>query len=106
MNTLETVSYTHLDVYKRQGGLWAIGSVWGISYMIVTFMTYSAVATTEENIFTAVSYTHLSRIMTGGSATAARAMEMSWRWPCERPLPVSYTHLLAAESCRAIIREG
>ena len=34
------------------GGLWAIGSVWGISYMIVTFMTYSAVATTEENIFT------------------------------------------------------
>ena len=22
-----------------------------------------------------------SRIMTGGSATAARAMEMSWRWP-------------------------
>ena len=27
-----------------------------------------------------------SRIMTGGSATAARAMEMSWRWPCERPL--------------------
>ena len=28
-----------------------------------------------------------SRIMTGGSATAARAMEMSWRWPCERPLP-------------------
>ena len=34
------------------GGLWAIGSAWGISYMIVTFMTYSAVATTEENIFT------------------------------------------------------
>ena len=24
-----------------------------------------------------------SRIMTGGSATAARAIESSWRWPCE-----------------------
>ena len=34
------------------GGLWAVGSVWGISYMILTFMIYSAVATTEENIFT------------------------------------------------------
>ena len=32
-----------------------------------------------------------SRIITGGSATAARAMAISWRWPCERlaPLPVS-----------------
>ena len=32
-----------------------------------------------------------SRIIAGGSATAARAMEMSWRWPCESwaPLPVS-----------------
>ena len=32
-----------------------------------------------------------SRIIAGGSATAARAMEISWRWPwdsCE-PLPVS-----------------
>ena len=32
-----------------------------------------------------------SRIMTGGSATAARAMDSSWRWPWDRlePLPVS-----------------
>ena len=28
-----------------------------------------------------------SRIMTGGSATAARAIESSWRWPCERLAP-------------------
>ena len=32
-----------------------------------------------------------SRISTGGSATAARAMASSCRWPCERfaPSPVS-----------------
>ncbi len=29
-----------------------------------------------------------SRIMTGGSATAARAMASSWRWPCERLAPL------------------
>lgn len=27
-----------------------------------------------------------SKIMTGGSATAARAMEISWHWPWERLL--------------------
>ena len=30
-----------------------------------------------------------SSTMTGGSATAARAMEMSWRWPWERFEPLS-----------------
>ena len=30
-----------------------------------------------------------SSTMTGGSATAARAMESSWRWPCERLVPLS-----------------
>ena len=30
-----------------------------------------------------------SSTMTGGSATAARAMERSWRWPWERLVPLS-----------------
>ena len=30
-----------------------------------------------------------SSTITGGSATAARAMESSWRWPCERLVPLS-----------------
>ena len=29
-----------------------------------------------------------SKIMTGGSATAARAIEISWRCPCERLAPL------------------
>ena len=34
------------------GAVWALGSVWGLYYMVVTFMTYSAVATTQESLFT------------------------------------------------------
>lgn len=34
------------------GAVWALGSVWGLYYMVLTFMTYSAAATTQENLFT------------------------------------------------------
>ena len=34
------------------GVVWAVGAVWGLFYMVITFMTYSAAATTQENLFT------------------------------------------------------
>ncbi len=34
------------------GALWTIGVLWGLCYMVLTFMTYSASATTAENLFT------------------------------------------------------
>ena len=34
------------------GTVWALGSVWGLYYMVITFMTYSAAATIQENLFT------------------------------------------------------
>lgn len=36
----------------RLGALWALGVVWALSYMLLTFMLYSASATTVENLFT------------------------------------------------------
>ena len=35
-----------------------------------------------------------SRIMTGGSATAARAMAISWRCPCESDAPLEVRSVL------------
>lgn len=37
---------------NRLGGLWAAAVAWGLCYMILTFMVYSASATTAENLFT------------------------------------------------------
>lgn len=34
------------------GAVWALGAVWGLYYMVITFMMYSAAATTQENLFT------------------------------------------------------
>lgn len=34
------------------GAVWMIGIIWGLYYMVLTFMTYSATATTQENLFT------------------------------------------------------
>ena len=34
------------------GVLWISGVLWGLYFMVLTFMTYSAVATTQENMFT------------------------------------------------------
>lgn len=36
----------------KPGALWALGVVWGLSYMLLTFMLYSASATTVENLYT------------------------------------------------------
>lgn len=36
----------------KSGALWALGVVWGLSYMLLTFMLYSASATTVENLYT------------------------------------------------------
>lgn len=36
----------------KLGVFWAVGILWGLSCMMLTFMTYSASATTEENLFT------------------------------------------------------
>lgn len=36
----------------RTGALWSLGILWGLCYMVLTFMSYSASATTEENLFT------------------------------------------------------
>lgn len=36
----------------RLGIFGAVGVVWGLCYMVLTFMTYSAAATTIENVFT------------------------------------------------------
>lgn len=36
----------------KPGALWAFGVVWGLSYMLLTFMLYSAAATTVENLYT------------------------------------------------------
>lgn len=36
----------------RSGVLGAAGVVWGLYYMVLTFMVYSASATTQENLFT------------------------------------------------------
>ena len=34
------------------GVMWAVGVVWGLYYMILTFFTYSPSATTQENLYT------------------------------------------------------
>ena len=34
------------------GVVWALSAVWGLYYMVITFMTYSAAATIQENLFT------------------------------------------------------
>jgi len=34
------------------GALWAVGVLWALYYMVLTFMTYSASATMQENLFT------------------------------------------------------
>lgn len=36
----------------KAGVLWALGVVWGVGYMLLTFMLYSASATTVENLYT------------------------------------------------------
>ena len=36
----------------KAGALWAVAVLWGLYYMLITFMTYSASATIEENLFT------------------------------------------------------
>ena len=36
----------------KPGALWALGVVWGLSYMLLTFMLYSASATTVETRYT------------------------------------------------------
>ncbi|MGN0478513.1 MAG: hypothetical protein ACI4GO_03680 [Hominenteromicrobium sp.] len=38
--------------FRGLGVLWALGILWGLCYMVLTFMTYSASATTVENFFT------------------------------------------------------
>ena len=49
-----------------------------------------------------------SRIITGGSATAARAMAISWRWPCERfaPLLVSMRVVALRQARDEVVRAG
>lgn len=36
----------------RIGAMWALSVIWGLCYMVLTFMSYSAAATMEENLFT------------------------------------------------------
>lgn len=36
----------------KAGALWAVGVLWGLCYMLLVFMQYSASATTVENLYT------------------------------------------------------
>ena len=51
------------------------------------FISASMPFCTRASVRVSMEEVASSRIITGGLATAARAMEMSCRWPCESPLP-------------------
>ena len=55
------------------------------------FIRASMPSCTSASVRVSMEEVASSRIMTGGSATAARAMAISCRWPWDRlaPLPVS-----------------
>ena len=54
-------------------------------------MSLSMPSCTMASVRVSMELVASSRIIAGGSATAARAIEISWRWPCDScaPLPVS-----------------
>ena len=54
-------------------------------------MRLSMPSWTRASVRVSIEEVASSRIMAGGSATAARAIDRSWACPCERlePLPVS-----------------
>ena len=37
---LEPVSYTHLDVYKRQAGMFLLGVTWDVMFIAANFPTF------------------------------------------------------------------
>ena len=51
------------------------------------FIRLSMPAWTTSSVRVSIDDVASSRISAGGSATAARAIEMSWRWPCDSPEP-------------------
>ena len=70
---------------------WTVDSRWAMTKVVRPVIRASMPRWTMASVWVSIELVASSMIMTGGSATAARAMASSWRWPCERlaPLPVS-----------------
>lgn len=57
---------------------------WAMTNTVLPFMRLSMPAWTRASVRVSMELVASSRIMTGGSATAARAIDSSCAWPCER----------------------
>ena len=67
-----------------------VESLCAMTKTVRPFIRLSMPFWTRASVLVSMELVASSRIMTGGSATAARAMEISWRCPCEScaPFPV------------------
>ena len=61
---------------------------WAMTKTVRPSISLSMPFCTMASVRVSIEEVASSRIITGGSATAARAMEISWRWPCERLAPL------------------
>ena len=68
-----------------------VESLWAMTNTVLPFISSSIPPCTRASVLVSMLDVASSRISTGGSAMAARAMARSWRWPCDSssPSPVS-----------------
>ena len=73
-----------------QSALRTVDSRWAMTKVVRPYMRPSMPCCTSISVRVSMEEVASSRISTGGSATAARAMASNWRWPWLRlaPLPV------------------
>ena len=71
-----------------------VDSRWAMTKTVRPFISASMPRCTSDSVRVSMELVASSRIMTGGSATAARAMESSCRCPCERFAPLDVSMVL------------
>ena len=77
-----------------QSELRTVDSRWAITNTVRPFIKASMPACTSASVWVSMEEVASSRIMTGGSATAARAMAISCRCPWERLPPFAVSMVL------------